>query len=353
MKFAMFQTPFMRPTRSPREVFDWAVTQAEECDRAGFTEYWIGEHATMTYESIPNPELVIAAAARGTDNIKLCPGAHLLPYHHPGTLAVQVSWLTHVTRGRYILGIGAGAYPSDAAIRGLSDLSENHRMTIEALEIMQRVWKAEPFHFEGEYWKAGYPEPVDGHEWRDIRPYGGKVDIAMAGLSPNSPTLQFAGRNGYLPLSVYAGEAAISNHWETYEKAATEAGLTVDRSDLHVVRDVLVAETDSEARRLAVEGGMGQAWLNYLLPVYKQFGLLQAMLPDHDVNEVDVDTLLDHVWIVGSPDTVAEKLAAIRERTGGWGTTMVYGHDYTENPEPWNRSLELLTSEVAPKLQEA
>lgn len=52
MKFAMFQTPFMRPTRSPREVFDWAVDQAEACDRAGFTEYWIGEHATMTYESI-------------------------------------------------------------------------------------------------------------------------------------------------------------------------------------------------------------------------------------------------------------------------------------------------------------
>ncbi|GAB3347601.1 LLM class flavin-dependent oxidoreductase [Amycolatopsis echigonensis] len=353
MKFAMFQTPFMRPARSPREVFDWAVTQAEECDRAGFTEYWIGEHATMTYESIPNPELVIAAAARGTENIKLCPGAHLLPYHHPGTLAVQVSWLTHVTQGRYILGIGAGAYPSDGAIRGLKDLSENHRMTVEALDIMQRVWKAEPFHFEGEYWKAGYPERADGHEWRDIRPFGGKVDIAMAGLSPNSPTLKFAGRNGYLSLSVYAGEAAITNHWETYENAAREAGLSADRSDLHVVRDVLVADTDAEARKLAVEGGLGQAWLNYLLPVYKRFGLLQAMLPDHDVNDVDVDTLLDHVWIVGSPDTVADKLGAICDRTGGWGTTMVYGHDYTENPEPWNRSLELLTSEVAPKLQEA
>ncbi|MGH3952137.1 MAG: LLM class flavin-dependent oxidoreductase, partial [Pseudonocardiaceae bacterium] len=104
MKFAMFQTPFMRPSRSPREVFDWAVEQAVECDRVGFTEYWIGEHATMTYESIPNPELIIAAAARGTESIKLCPGAHLPAYHHPASLAVQVSWLTQVTQGRYILG---------------------------------------------------------------------------------------------------------------------------------------------------------------------------------------------------------------------------------------------------------
>ncbi|MEU6643584.1 LLM class flavin-dependent oxidoreductase [Saccharomonospora sp. NPDC046836] len=349
----MFQTPFMRPTRSPREVFDWAVGQAEVCDRLGFTEYWIGEHATMSYESIPNPELVIAAAARGTDNIVLAPGAHLPAYHHPGTLALQVSWLTHVTQGRYILGVGAGAYPSDGAVRGLKDLSNNHKMMIESIDIMQRIWQGKPFHYEGAFWKAGFPEAVDGHEWRDPRPYGGKVRLAMAGLSPNSPTLAYAGKNNYLPLSVYAGEAAIANHWETYEAAAKEAGHAVDRSDLRVVRDVVVADSDAEAKKLAVEGGMGQAWLNYLLPVYKQFGLLQKMLPGHDLNDVDVDTLAEHVWIVGSPDTVTEKLASIQERTGGWGTTLVYGHDYTENPGPWNHSLELLTTEVAPKLQDA
>ncbi len=353
MKFAMFQTPFMRPSRSPREVFDWAVEQAVECDRVGFTEYWIGEHATMTYESIPNPELIIAAAARGTESIKLCPGAHLPAYHHPASLAVQVSWLTQVTQGRYILGVGAGAYPSDAAVRGLRDLSNNHRMMLEAIEIMERVWRGEPFHFEGEFWSAGFPESDPAHPWRDVRPFGGGVQIALAGLSPNSPTLSFAGSRKYLPLSVYAGEAAVANHWETYAKAAAGAGHEVDRSDLHVVRDVLVAETDAEAKKLAVEGGMGEAWRNYLLPVYKQFGLLQAMLPDHDIDTVDMDTLAEHVWIVGSPETVAAKLADIHDRTGGWGTTMVYGHDYTDDPKPWIQSLELLTTEVAPKLTNA
>jgi alkanesulfonate monooxygenase SsuD/methylene tetrahydromethanopterin reductase-like flavin-dependent oxidoreductase (luciferase family) len=350
MKFAMFQTPFMRPTRSPREVFDWAVEQAETCDEAGFTEYWIGEHATMTYESIPNPELIIAAAARGTSSIKLCPGAHLLPYHHPGTLAVQVSWMTHVTEGRYILGIGAGAYPTDAAVRGFKDLGENHKMTLESLEIMQRIWIGESFHYEGTYWNAGYPENAPEHPVRDPRPYGGKVEIGMAGLSPNSSTLAFAGKNGYIPLSVYAGESAIANHWETYSTAATGAGLTASRQDYRVVRDVLVADTDEEAKRLAVEGGMGEAWRNYLLPVYKQFGLLQAMLPDMDVNDVDEDVLAEHVWIVGSPDTVAEKLGNVLDRTGGWGTTVIYGHDYSDDPKPWNQSIELLTTEVAPLL---
>jgi len=44
-----------------------------------------------------DPAVPIAAAARETDRIKLCPGAHLLPYHDPATLATRCAWLTRVT----------------------------------------------------------------------------------------------------------------------------------------------------------------------------------------------------------------------------------------------------------------
>jgi alkanesulfonate monooxygenase SsuD/methylene tetrahydromethanopterin reductase-like flavin-dependent oxidoreductase (luciferase family) len=351
MKFAMFQTPFMRPSRSPREVFDWAVEEATVCDQAGLSEYWIGEHATMTYESIPSPELIIAAAARNTDSIKLCPGAHLLPYHHPGTLAIQVSWMTHVTQGRYILGIGSGAYPTDAAVRGIVDMSENHKMTIEALGIMQRIWSGEAFQFQGQYWRAGFPENDPGHPVRDPRPWDGKVDIALAGISRNSASMRLAGSRGYIPLSVYAGESVVSNHWETYAGAAHEAGLPAPQREVfRVVLDVLVADTDAEARKLALEGGMGETW-TYLLPIYKHLGLIKSMLPDMDPDDVTMDHVAEKVWLVGSPETVAEKLAAMQEATGGWGTTLVYGHDYSDDPAPWNHSLNLLTTEVVPRLE--
>ena len=55
MDVAMFQTPFQRPERTARQVFDWAVRQAVDADQAGYKEYWIGEHATLNWESIPNP----------------------------------------------------------------------------------------------------------------------------------------------------------------------------------------------------------------------------------------------------------------------------------------------------------
>lgn len=354
MDAAVFQTPFLAPERSARQVFQWCVDQAVVHDLAGYTEYWVGEHATQTWESIPNPELVIGAAALQTERIKLAPGAHLLPYHNPGSLAIQVAFLTQVLQGRYILGIGAGAYPADGALRGVTDMSVNHPMMLECLDLMEKVWAGEPFHEQGTYFAAGFPESTPGHPLRShILPYGGKVDIGCTGLSPNSPSIRLAGERGWLPLSVYAGDEFLQNHWDTYKTAAEGAGRTADRSAHHVVRDVVVADTDAEAKKLALEGGMGRAWGEYLLPVYKQFGILQGLIKDPSttsMDDVDLDYLAEHVWIVGSPETCIEKFQACFDETGGWGTHMLYSHDYIDNPEPWNESVRRFAQEVAPKV---
>ena len=65
MKFniGMFQTPLVAPERSASEVFNWAVSQAVVADQAGFTEYWIGEHATL--DTVPEA-LPRWAGARGS-----------------------------------------------------------------------------------------------------------------------------------------------------------------------------------------------------------------------------------------------------------------------------------------------
>lgn len=334
-------------------MFDWVVSQAVYADSIGISEYWVGEHATIAWEPVPNPEIVLAAAAMETENIVLCPGAHLLPYHHPASLATQVSWLTHLTEGRYMMGVGAGAYPSDAALRGITSMSQNYLMMLEALEIMELVWKSEPFHYEGKYWRAGYPEQQPGqHPLRDLTPYGGKVEMAVAGTSANSKSLAFAGSRGFAPLSVFSGDKRTAEHWDTYAAAAAEAGHVVDRSIMRVQRDVFVADTDEEARRGAIDGALGYAWSEVLLPHFKRLGLLESLVPDvEDPLSVDLEYLAEHVWVVGSPDTVAEKLGTNLEATGGWGTTLVPGHHYADNPEPWNHSLELLVTEVAPRLE--
>jgi alkanesulfonate monooxygenase SsuD/methylene tetrahydromethanopterin reductase-like flavin-dependent oxidoreductase (luciferase family) len=358
MNTGLIHVPYDRPTRTSRQTFDWAYENAVHADQAGFTEMMIAEHATQAWECIPNPELCIAAAARDTTRIKFAPMAHLLAYHTPASLAIQVGWLSQILEGRYFLGIGGGAYPNDAVLRGLpADLSENHERVREAFDIMKRIWKREPFHYEGKYYSGGFPEEEaatdegdEQHKVADYSPWGGKLDIAVTGLSPNSPSIRFAGENGFIPVSIFSGSSILKGHWEIYEKAALENGHPADRSRYHVSQTVLVADTDAEAKRRALEGGIGYCWEHYLWPIWERFDLLSGFVADKGARpeDVDLEWICDNVWIVGSPETCIRKLNELFEFTGGWGTLQVESHDYMDDPKPWFESLERIAREVAP-----
>lgn len=356
MQIGMFQTPFLRPERTAKQVFEWAIRQAVHADKIGFSEYWVGEHATLNWESIPSPELVIAAAALQTKQIKMGPLAHLLPYHHPATLAIQTAWMSQILEGRYMLGVANGAYPTDAALRGITDMSKNHAMMFEAIQQMEKIWQAEPFEEMGTFWNVGFPQSVPNHPFRDVRPWGGKMTMAMTGLSAPSPSIAFAADHGYLPASVYAGNDFLRSHFDTYRERMAAKGRESNRGMHRVVRDVIVADTDAEARALAVDGGIGRAWNEYIKPTYERFGVLKGLLHDPSMNPADIDAeyLAEHVWIVGSVETVRQKIDAWFEDLGGpFGTLLIYSHDYIDNPEPWEHSMDLLANEVAPRLSDA
>jgi alkanesulfonate monooxygenase SsuD/methylene tetrahydromethanopterin reductase-like flavin-dependent oxidoreductase (luciferase family) len=99
------------------------------------------------------------------------------------------------------------------ALRGLQDVSQNHEMLFEALDIMEMIWDAkEPFNFKGKYWSAGYPESEGGAHgaWRDLSPWHWKVEIGMTALSERSPSIKMAGERGFIPLSVFAGNEFLN-----------------------------------------------------------------------------------------------------------------------------------------------
>jgi alkanesulfonate monooxygenase SsuD/methylene tetrahydromethanopterin reductase-like flavin-dependent oxidoreductase (luciferase family) len=363
MKVGLIHIPYVSPSRTHRQTFEWSIRLAVEADQAGVAEMMITEHATEAWEPIPNPEMVISAAALETERIKFAPMAHLLPYHNPASLAIQVGWLSRILEGRYFLGVGAGAYPNDGLVRGHNDLSENHLMLQEALDIMQRVWKREPFFFEGKYFRAGFPkqeEPInpgdEDHLITDFAPWGGSVDIAVTGLSVNSSSMKIAGANGYIPVSVYSGAANLKAHWETYAAAARAKGLTPNQHLHHVSHDVVIADTDREAKDLAINGGLGETWQRYLVPLFNRMRpeRLQGFVdevPGATMADVNLEWLAEHVWIVGSPETVLERMEALFDASGGWGTLQLQTHDYIDDPAPWLESMRRLVDEVAPKLE--
>lgn len=365
MKSGIFHVPYMRPERTPREVFDYSVLIAREADQAGFADFMVGEHATQGWESVPNPEIVIGACARETERLRFAPMAHLLGLHQPGSLAIQVGWLSQVLQGRYFLGVGPGAYPRDAIIRGqAADLSEARPRRDEALEIMQRVWKREPFHFEGEYFTGGFPEEEpageDGHQEHvmpNFAPWGGpeNLEIAVTALSHNSSSMRYAGEHGFSPISFFGGYAIARSHWDTYAAGGASKDLPADRARFRICRDVCVADTDKEAKRRALDGGLGYCWEKYLVPIYARFGILNGYIEDSgtgiDVADIDMDFIAEHVWLCGSPETVTRKIEESYERTGGYGEIVVNTHDYIDDPKPWIESLHRIAEEVVPNVR--
>src|ERR1700676_5237093 len=96
METGLIFHPYMRPGRTARQTVEWGVQSSIACDKAGFTSMMISEHASQIWENIPNPELIMAAAALQTNQIKFAPMAHILPHQHPTKTAVMVGWLSQI-----------------------------------------------------------------------------------------------------------------------------------------------------------------------------------------------------------------------------------------------------------------
>ncbi|WP_185267522.1 LLM class flavin-dependent oxidoreductase [Halopseudomonas xiamenensis] len=371
METGLIFHPYMRPGRTAKQTFDWGIQSAVQADSVGIDSMMISEHASQVWENIPNPELIIAAAALQTKNIKFAPMAHILPHQHPAKLATMIGWLSQILEGRYFLGIGAGAYPQASYIHGIRNAGQSNTatggnetkslndMVRESLSIMEKIWKREPFFYEGKYWDAGYPEELEGddgdeqHKLADFSPWGGKApEIAVTGFSYNSPSIRLAGERNFKPVSIFSGLDALKKHWEVYSEAAIAAGHIPDRARHAVSQTVFCAETDKEAKRLVMEGPIGYCFQRYLIPIWHRFGMMDGFAKDAGIDPADADLefLVDNVFVVGSPETVTEKINALFAATGGWGTLQVEVHDYYDDPAPWFQSLEMISKEVAPKI---
>ena len=91
-------------------------TLIEHLDRLGWDEAWIGEHHSAGSEIIASPEIFIATAATRTRHIKLGTGVVSVSYHNPLWVAERAVLLDHLTRGRFMLGLGPGSLPTDAGM---------------------------------------------------------------------------------------------------------------------------------------------------------------------------------------------------------------------------------------------
>ena len=355
MNLGLFMMPSHPPERSLYDSHQWDLDYLELVDELGYEEAWIGEHFLAPWEPIPAPDIMIAQALMRTKRIKLGTGVHCLPFHHPAELAHRIAYLDHLAQGRFLFGIGASGTRSDWAMFNVDgEAGENREMTWEALDIILKIWENKgPFDYKGKYWHVTIPDTMYETLRFFLTPYQKPhPPIGIAASSARSPSLAEAGERGFIPLCLAYRAEHVRGQWEAIEEGARRSGRTPSRADWRVVRDVYVADTDEEARDQAVNGMTGRVWREYLLHLYKGFNRLDIFKHDPDVpdDQVTPEYMADHLWLIGSPDTVARKIRKLYEDVGGFGSLLVLAYDHSENREGWERSTRLLVQEVMPKV---
>lgn len=353
----------MMPLHSGRlgytEMYQQDMEAGLLADRLGYDELFVGEHWSARVEPISDPLQFMSALIPLATRITFGTGVLNLPHHHPAKIAADVALFDHMSRGRFIMGIGPGGLPSDIE---LFQNVEKHRgnMMLECLDIAHRLWASEPpYDIAGEFWRVRIVDTVqDDLQIGPIpKPYQKPYPpIAISAMSPNSGLARLAGERGWSVIS--ANFNAISNtrtHWPRYAEGCAAAGRRADPAAWRVARSILVTETDAQARDyLARPDNSLLGYFHYLRTQLTRAGMLHIFKPEPTTEDsvITDQFCLDTMAIAGSPSTVADRLVALMDEIGPFGTLLSAFHEWDDAPL-WRRSMQLLAEEVMPRVRAA
>ncbi len=129
-----------------RQILD-EIVSAEEM---GFANYFVAEHHFHEYGVVAAPDALLAAAAARTERIGLGVAAAILPFHNPLLVAERYAQLDQLSHGRLALGVGSGYLRHEFEGFRIGPWEKRFRFD-EALEILTRAWRGEPFSYHGLY----------------------------------------------------------------------------------------------------------------------------------------------------------------------------------------------------------
>jgi luciferase family oxidoreductase group 1 len=288
----------MRPGESAGSAIGRSVQTAQHVEKLGYKRYWLAEHHSIQGLACSAAPVLIGHIANATKTIRVGSGGVMLPNHAPLIVAEQFGTLESLFPGRIDLGLGRAPGSDRATMLALRrDLHSSGDDFPELLRELQAYLAA----------------PAPGQQVHAVPGQNTNVPITLLGSSDFSA--QLAGHLG-LPFAFAAHFAPdyLLPALELYRQ-------TFRPSESHPVPyamaalAIIVAPTDRQAERL------------FTTPQQRFLALTRNQPVDL---KPPVDSM-DGLWnalekqavhgrlrqaIVGSPETVAQKLAEFVELTG-------------------------------------
>jgi F420-dependent oxidoreductase-like protein len=139
--------------------YDAVMKLAQAADRLGFNGFFTSDHYLRMGDAqgLPGPLdawTTLAGLARDTTDVRL--GTLVTPatFRHPGSFAIQVAQVDHMSAGRVEIGLGAGWYDAEHHATGIPfpELGERFDMLEDTAAILTGMWETptgELFDYEG------------------------------------------------------------------------------------------------------------------------------------------------------------------------------------------------------------
>jgi probable F420-dependent oxidoreductase len=307
-----------------------ALEEVVRAEELGFDSVWMEEHHGVKDHYWPSPLTVLAGFATRTSRVLLGTDILVMPFYHPVRLAEDVALLDVISGGRFILGTAIGYKPDEFALYG-TPLEKRGARFEEGLKLMRTLWTEEPATFKGQYYQLENsriePKPfTKPHPPVWIGGWGKLTLKRAATLGQNwipGPTADLA--------RLQDGKQQFLTH-------RSAAGLTAP-TEWPLTRDVIIADTDNEARELAER---------HIMVSYRHEYAGGWRHPFIDASiATDLDGLMRDRFLIGGPDQVIAGIARFVEVYGM--THLICRLFFPGMPHAHiMRELDLLAREVMP-----
>jgi probable LLM family oxidoreductase len=306
------------------------VAQAVFADELGIDAINIGEHHRDDF-AVTAPDTVLAGIATLTKNIQLGTGVTVLSSEDPVRVYQRFATIHALSNGRVQITAGRGSFTESFPLFGY-ELSDYNVLFEEKLELLVELLKERPVTWSGQTRAAlnnqrVYPKTENGHIPLRVG-VGGSPDSVIRAARLGIP----------MALAIIGGDPA---RFGPFAKLYRDALEKFGREDLPVSihSPGHIADTDEQARE--------EQWPHYEA-MFGRIGRERGWGPTtyaHFEQEVEGGSLY-----VGSPDTVAKKIAYALQSVGA----QRFDLKYSNGPMPHSKlmhSIELYANEVIPRVK--
>jgi alkanesulfonate monooxygenase SsuD/methylene tetrahydromethanopterin reductase-like flavin-dependent oxidoreductase (luciferase family) len=348
-----------------RGLYQEYIDQLVYGSELGFDGMVLNEHHQNIYGLMPSPNLIAAALTQRTSRGKIVILGNLLPLHmNPLRVAEEYAMLDNMSDGRLVAGFAPGAGPETFNYDLPSAASREQFW--EAVELIHRAWTEEgPFAFEGNYYPLRYVNPWPRPTQVPHPP------IWIPGARSSDTLVQIAKRGYSYFLSSRSHGAETARAQAQFAKVLEQHGSQYHPFRMGILMSAYVAETDAQAQDEAKEGiwyFLKNCLKGHLRREGRQltFGPGIPYIPAEEFRRYlehsdpttkllgdaeDWDDLIESQSIViGSPDTVYQRIAAILE-AAPVGNLLIQFHLGNMDDSLARKSMRLFIEEVAPRLR--